>query len=83
MYWCSTAYYANADFQQLPEFFGQYNVRALLKTHITSRYHLSDSVQLSVTWVYPAQFNGASPGCPAVTPRGELGLLISILCTHL
>lgn len=83
MYWCITAYYANADFQQLPESFGPYNVCALLKPRISSRYHLSDSVPLSITWVYPAQLNGASPGSTAVTPRGELGLLISILCTHL
>jgi len=84
MYWCIAAYYVSADFQYLPESFGQYKACALLKQRlIASRYHLSDSIQLSITWVYPAQFNGASPGSTAVRPRGELELLISILCTHL
>lgn len=81
--WCIAAYYASADFQQLPESFGQY-VCVPLKTHfITSRYHLSDSIQLSITWLYPACFNGAAPGSTAVQPKGGLQLLISILCTRL
>lgn len=84
MYWCTATDYATQDLQELPESFRQQNIYALLKTHIiTSSYHLSDSVQLSITQVHPAQFNGAPPGFTAMQLKEESGLLFSILFTHL